>query len=155
VMEHFPDVLGRAASDRFADRIEQHFAEYGFGLWALQRRDSGEFIGFTGLAWQRFPAAFTPAVEIGWRLQRRAWGRGLATEAARAAAHHGFEVIGLRDIVSMTARRNIRSQAVMRRLGMHTDPADDFEHPAVPPGHPLAAHVLYRLSAAQWRDGTA
>jgi RimJ/RimL family protein N-acetyltransferase len=94
--------------------------------------------------WQTFRAPFTPAVEIGWRLSRDAWGNGYATEAARAALDFGFGS-GLEEIVSMTSTTNLRSQAVMQRLGMHRDPADDFDHPNVPVGSPLRRHVLYRL----------
>ncbi|GAA2382654.1 GNAT family N-acetyltransferase [Nonomuraea africana] len=145
VMEHFPATLSRAESDALVDRIERGFDEHGYGLWALEVRSTGAFIGFTGLALQTFEAAFTPAVEVGWRLARPAWGHGYAIEAARAAVGHGFGAAGLGEIVSMTAMTNVRSQAVMRRLGMTRDPADDFDHPRVPAGSPLRRHVLYRL----------
>lgn len=145
VMRHFPAPLNRAESDAMVDRIEQRFDELGYGLWALEVRGTGEFIGFTGLAPQTFQAPFTPAVEVGWRLAKSAWGHGYATEAARQALEFGFTEAGLEEIVSITAVTNVRSQAVMRRLGMTRDPADDFEHPNVPPGHPLRPHVLYRL----------
>ena len=146
VMEHFLAPLDRAASDALVDRIEAGFESDGFGLWALERIDTGEFIGFTGLSIVRFEAHFTPAVEVGWRLSRQAWGHGFATEAGRQALRVGFEQFGVPQIVSFTASRNAASRAVMRRLGMTHDPADDFEHPALPPGHPLREHVLYRLS---------
>lgn len=146
VMAHFPAILDRGASDAFVDRIEAGFQADGFGLWALERLDTGEFIGFTGLSVARFQARFTPAVEVGWRLSRQAWGQGFATEAGRRALKAGFERFGLAEIVSFTARGNAASRAVMRRLGMTSDPAEDFEHPALPPGHPLRSHVLYRLS---------
>ncbi|NUR82860.1 MAG: GNAT family N-acetyltransferase [Nonomuraea sp.] len=146
VMEHFPNVMTREESDALVDRIEQRFDELGYGLWALEVRESGEFIGFTGLALQTFEAPFTPAVEVGWRLATSAWGHGYATEAARRALEYGVGM-GIHDYVSMTAATNVRSQAVMRRLGMTRDPADDFDHPALPDGHPLRPHVLYRLKA--------
>ena len=113
-------------------------------------RGTRRFIGFTGLLHQTFEAPFTPASEIGYRLARHAWGRGYATEAATEAVRHGFEDAGLGDIVSMTAVRNVRSRAVMRKLGMTHDAADDFDHPKVPDGHDLKRHVLYRLSADRW-----
>ena len=153
VMAHFPSTLDRAASDAFVDRIEAGFQAHGFGLWALERLDTGEFIGFTGLSVPRFEAHFTPAVEIGWRLSRPAWGQGFATEAARQALTVGFEQYRLAEIVSFTAPVNTASQAVMRRLGMSRDPAEDFEHPAVPAGHRLRRHVLYRLHRDRWRAG--
>ncbi|MGI8612949.1 MAG: GNAT family N-acetyltransferase [Nocardioidaceae bacterium] len=146
VMEFFPALLSRAESDAMVDRIEAGFAETGFGLWALERRDSARFIGFTGLAPVRHAIACQGQIEVGWRLAREAWGHGLATEAARAALAYGFDVAGLGEVMSMTAAVNTRSRAVMERLGMRRDPADDFEHPVVPPG-PLRHHVVYRLPA--------
>ena len=112
---------------------------------------SGTFIGFVGLAEPRFEAPFTPCVEIGWRLRRDAWGHGYATEAAEAVLAHGFETLRLPEIVSFTTVANEPSRAVMRRLGMHHDPAEDFDHPSVPEGHPVRRHVLYRLTAEEWR----
>lgn len=151
VMAYFPAPLSREDSDVFVERIEAGFDQHGFGLWALELRATGVFIGFTGLAVPGFEAAFTPAVEIGWRLQRPAWGKGYATEAARAALQVAFDEIGLPEVVSFTSTGNERSQAVMHRLGMTHDPADDFDHPRVPPGSPLRRHVLCRLAANRWR----
>lgn len=151
VMEHFPAPLTREQSDAMVDRIESAFDEHGYGLWALEVRATGEFVGFTGLAWQTFEARFTPALEVGWRLARSAWGRGYASEAARAAIGYGLGPAGQDEIVSMTAVANLRSRAVMERLGMTRDPADDFDHPWVPAGSPIRPHVLYRLSRDAWR----
>lgn len=149
VMEHFVAPLDRAASDAFVERIESAFDRDGYGLWALERRDTGQFIGFTGLNPVTFPAAFAPAVEIGWRLARDAWGAGYASEAARAALSYGFDVAGLDEIVSFTAVSNQRSQQVMRRIGMTHDLAGDFEHPNVPEGHRVRPHVLYRIRRSE------
>jgi ribosomal-protein-alanine N-acetyltransferase len=146
VMRYFPAPLDRRASDAFADRIEAAFAERGYGLWAVEVVATGEFIGFTGLAWQTFEAHFTPAVEVGWRLARSAWGHGYASEAARAALEFGFGTAGLDEIVSMTTETNLRSRAVMERIGMTRRPEDDFEHRSLPEGHPLRPHVLYRIA---------
>jgi len=146
VMEHFPSTLSREQSDAMVDRLEELFKVQGFGLWALEVKETGEFIGFAGLNRVPFQAHFTPAVEIGWRLARSAWGHGYASEAARAAVAYGFEVAGLDEIVSFTATTNVRSQAVMRRLGMTYDPADDFDHPRVDDDR-LRRHVLFRLAA--------
>jgi RimJ/RimL family protein N-acetyltransferase len=151
VMEHFPAPLTRGESDALAGRIVAGLAEHGFGLWAVEVAGTGEFIGFTGLALQTFQARFTPAVEVGWRLRRSAWGHGYATEAATASLDHAFGPAGLDQVVSMTATANLRSQAVMRRLGMTRDPADDFDHPRIDEGSPLRRHVLFRLDAAAWR----
>ncbi len=145
VMEHFPNTLTRQESDALVVRIEAQLDTLGYGLWALEVRDTGEFIGFTGLAVQTFPAHFTPAVEVGWRLNRSSWAHGYATEAALAALDYGFDIADLGEIVSMTATTNIRSQRVMQRIGMTRDPADDFDHPNVPDGHRLKPHVLYRI----------
>ena len=145
VMRYFRGPLDRAASDAFIDRIESSFDELGYGLWAVELRSSGEFIGFTGLARQTFAAHFTPAVEVGWRLARSAWGHGYASEAARRAIANGFDDFGLAEIVSFTYVNNVRSRAVMERIGMTRDPADDFEHPRLPADSRLRPHVLYRL----------
>jgi RimJ/RimL family protein N-acetyltransferase len=147
VMRYFPAPLTADQSDALIDRIERGLERDGWGLWALELRKIGSFIGFTGLARATFEAQFTPAVEIGWRLAREAWGHGYATEAARAAARFGFQELGLEELVSFTAVGNARSRTVMHRLHMTHDPAEDFEHPTVPEGHPARRHVLYRLAA--------
>jgi RimJ/RimL family protein N-acetyltransferase len=146
VMEHFPAAMTREESDAFVDRIGAQLAEWGFGLWALEVRDTGRFIGFTGLSRPSFEAHFTPAVEVGWRLSKDAWGNGYATEAARAALAYGFGPAGLDEIVSFTATTNLPSQRVMQRIGMTHDESDDFDHPRVPAGHRLQRHVLYRIT---------
>ena len=141
VMEYFPAALTRDASDAMATRARTLLAENGWGLWALEV--DGRFAGFTGLA----RPAWNPALgEVGWRLPRWAWGHGYATEAAREALAVGFDGLGLTEIVSFTAAGNERSQAVMRRLGMTRDPADDFDYPTIAEGHPLRRSVLYRIS---------
>jgi RimJ/RimL family protein N-acetyltransferase len=145
VMEHFPAVLSRTQSDDLIEAIEAGFEVRGFGLWALETRGGGEFIGFTGLSVPAFEAHFMPAVEVGWRLARSAWGKGYATEAARAALAFGFDEVGLEEVVSFTVPGNRRSRAVIERLGMSHDPAGDFDHPGLPAGHPQRHHVLYRL----------
>ncbi len=153
-MRYLPTPLARGQSDRMIENIEAGFERHGYGLWALELRDSGEFIGFTGLMPVAFRAHFTPAVEIGWRLARSAWGHGYATEAARAALEFGFGVAGLEQIVAMTSVENARSRAVMERIAMNRDPADDFEHPLLEPGARLRPHVLYRAFGAGWLAGS-
>jgi RimJ/RimL family protein N-acetyltransferase len=149
VMAHFPALLSHRESDALADRIEAHFERDGWGLWAMEDRASGAFLGFTGLARPVFDAPFLPAIEIGWRLARPFWGKGYASEAARASTAFAFDALGLDEIVSMAVAANARSIAVMERLGMHRDPAEDFDHPLVAEPH-LRRHVLYRLTAADW-----
>jgi ribosomal-protein-alanine N-acetyltransferase len=145
VMRHFRSTIDRSASDLFAERIEAEFQEHGLGLWAVEVVGGAPFAGFVGLHHAVFPAHFTPAVEIGWRLARPHWGRGYATEGARAALADGFDRLGLAEVVSLTVPANTRSRAVMERLGMTRDQTDDFDHPSLPEGHPLRRHVLYRL----------
>lgn len=145
VMEFMPHSLSRDESDQFFDRIQAHFARHGFGLYAAEHRATGEFMGFIGLQVPGFDAPFMPAVEIGWRLGAKWWGQGFATEGGREVAGHAFEVIGLEGLISFTASINLRSRRVMEKLGMRHDPAEDFDHPKLPPGHRLRPHVLYRL----------
>jgi ribosomal-protein-alanine N-acetyltransferase len=147
VMEFFPATLSRAESDALVDRIEAHFDEHGFGAWAIEVPGVAPFVGFTGLSVPRFEAPFMPCVEVGWRLAVAHWGKGYATEAARLALDYGFETLRLAEIVAFTVPANLRSRAVMERIGMRRDPADDFDHPALAAGHPRRRHVLYRLKA--------
>jgi len=145
VMEHFQKPLNREESDEFVERIEAEFDECGFGLWAVEVPGRASFIGYVGLHRVPFNAAFTPAVEVGWRVAREQWGHGFVTEAARVSVRYGLDHVGLDEIVSFTTRGNVRSWKVMERLGMVRDPDSDFEHPNVPVGHRLRPHVFYRF----------
>jgi RimJ/RimL family protein N-acetyltransferase len=145
VMEQFPSVLTRLESDGLVDRIVERWRDTGYGLWAVERTEDRAFLGFTGLAEPEPSAGMPRFVEVGWRLAVDAWGRGYATEAARAAVGWGFDVLGLEEIASWTTVGNARSRGVMERIGMTHDPADDFDHPRLPVGHSLRRHVLYRL----------
>ena len=155
VMEHFPAPLRREESDDLVDRIEAGFETRGWGLWAVEVRDTARFVGFVGLNPATFDAPFTPAVEAGWRIAREHWGRGYATEGARAAMAFGFDELGLDELVSFTSHGNTRSRRVMERLGMRHDPDDDFDNSNVPADNPLRPHVLYRLDRERWRRLTA
>lgn len=155
VVEFLLMPLTREESDAMIDRIEAHFEAQGFGLWAVEVRESARFIGFVGLWPPSFEAHFTPTVEIGWRLAREGWGHGYASEAAREALRFGFEQLELPEIVSFTVPANERSWRVMQRIGLVHDPADDFDHPKIEPGHPLRRHVLYRLSRKSWLAANA
>src|SRR6267154_6298411 len=137
VMEFFRSSLSRVQSDAMVDGIEKDFSERDFGLWAIEVPGVAPFIGFAGLSVARFSAPFTPCVEVGWRLAFEHWGHGYATEAARLALGYGFGTLALSDVVSFTSATNHRSQAVMERLGMRRDPAEDFDYPSFPEGHPL------------------
>jgi RimJ/RimL family protein N-acetyltransferase len=145
VMRYFPAPLTRAESDAMVDAITENFAARGWGLWAVEVVDDARFAGFVGLNVPGFEAAFTPCVEVGWRLAKEQWGKGYAAEAARAAVQFGFDGLDLDEILSWTATANLPSQAVMERIGMTHDPAGDFDHPRLPEGHWLRRHVLYRL----------
>lgn len=146
VMEYLPALLAREESDRLADRIEAHFAQHDFGLWAIEIPGVASFAGCVGLSIPGFDAPFTPCVEIGWRLARPYWSRGYATEGARSVLGLGFQSLALSEIVSFTTSGNMRSRRVMERIGMTHDPGDDFDHPTLPPTHPLRRHVLYRIA---------
>ena len=150
VMEFMPALLAPDESDALIARIEQHFEQHGFGPFAVELLAGGAFLGYIGLYVPTFDAPFTPAVEIAWRLGADSWGRGLATEGARAVARHAFEGLGLGSLVSFTTTGNLRSRRVMEKLGMSHNLADDFDHPRLPAGHPLRRHVLYRLDRAAW-----
>ena len=149
VMEHFPALLSPTESDILVDRITAHWEAQGFGLWVVEITVTGEFAGFVGLSQVNFRAHFTPAVEVGWRLARRFWHQGYATEAAQAALTRGFHDLELTEIVSFTTESNLRSRRVMERLGMHQNERDDFRHPNLPADHPLSPHVLYRLTRSE------
>jgi ribosomal-protein-alanine N-acetyltransferase len=155
VMQFFASRLSRVESDAMVDRIEEHFAKCGFGLWAVEVPGVAPFVGFAGLTVLTAPpfrARCTPCVEVGWRLAFEHWGRGYATEAAGLALGYAFGTLALSEVVSFTSVINLRSRAVMERLGMRRDPADDFDHPRLPENHPLRRHVLYRLGSNSYLD---
>ena len=154
VQEHFPSVLDRAEAERAARRIDAHFDEHGYGLFAVEVRGGPPFVGYVGLQHVPFDAPFTPAIEIGWRLARSAWGHGYASEAARAALAFAFDEAGLDDVVSFTVPANRRSRAVMERIGLVRDTDGDFDHPNLAVGHPLRRHVLYRGRRADAPGGS-
>jgi RimJ/RimL family protein N-acetyltransferase len=148
VMRYEPGTLTRKESDARANQIEQVLQKLGgLGMFAIERPTTGEVLGFIVVIAVTFDADFAPATEIGWRLIPSAWGHGFATEAARAIAGSAFEALPLSELVAFTTAANAPSRAVMRRLGMSHDPAEDFDHPLIPPLSPLRRHVLYRLTA--------
>jgi RimJ/RimL family protein N-acetyltransferase len=144
VMEFFPTLLDRQQSDSLAMKIQQRINDQGWGMWAVEIPGEASFIGFTGLNKLSNDLPFAPGVEIGWRLSRDFWGKGYASEAALAALEIGFLQMKLREIVAFTAEHNLRSRAVMSRIGLGYA-GEKFEHPGVPPGHSLRTHVLYRI----------
>jgi len=158
-MEHFPSTLDRAQSDAMVEMLRNRWRAHGLSWWAVEERASGEFLGAVGLLQVTVVAPFNdpeaPSVEVGWRLLPSSWGRGYATEAAAAAIEWGIGERGLGEIVSFTVPANQRSRRVMEKLGMTHDPAGDFDHPSLDPVNALRRHVLYRLSADDWRSRRA
>jgi RimJ/RimL family protein N-acetyltransferase len=151
VMEFFPEPLSRKESDHVIARIQAHQEKYGFCFFAAEVIGNAAFIGFVGIQHVPFKARFTPAVEIGWRLARRYWNRGLATEAAQAVLNYSFQTLKLEEVVSYAVSGNLRSRRVMEKINMRHDHAGDFDHPLLPVGHSLRRHVLYRLRRSEWR----
>ncbi|WP_404335199.1 GNAT family N-acetyltransferase [Planococcus rifietoensis] len=143
VMEFFPKTLSRAESDALVDRIEVHFDEKGYGLWAVERKENGAFIGFIGLLDVNFDIGIEDATEIGWRLDQKFWKKGYATEGAKACLAYAFDELGKKEIYSFTSTVNTPSEIVMKRIGM--EKVGEFEHPRVPEGSPLRKHVLYKI----------
>jgi 3-dehydroquinate dehydratase/shikimate dehydrogenase len=152
VMEYFPKLKSRQESDQTALKMQAHIDKDGWGFWAASLNQTDQFIGFIGIEHVDFTAHFTPAVEIGWRLAFEYWGKGYATEGAKASLKYGFETLNLQEIVSFTAMQNMRSRRVMEKLGMHHDSKDDFDHPKLSENHPLRRHVLYRLKKEEWKN---
>lgn len=154
VMRYFPSVLSEDQTRAAVAWWQEHLARHGWSNWAVELKATGEFIGFVGLWMSRHAMPFGNRVEIGWRLARRHWSQGYASEGAREALRFGFNDVGLTEIVSLTAMANSRSRAVMERIGME-DARADFDHPAVPIGNELRRHCLYRITQAKWKDHQA
>lgn len=151
VMEFMPNLLSVEETSNWVKRIKQDFIEYGYGYWAVTIKSTKEFIGYTGLNFLDYEAHFTPVVEISWRIASKHWGKGYATEAAKAVLKIGFEKYGLKEIVSLTVPANKRSIRVMEKTGMKRDLEGDFHHPKLPADHPLSLHVLYRVKLEEWK----
>ncbi|MBX9770450.1 MAG: GNAT family N-acetyltransferase [Candidatus Obscuribacterales bacterium] len=150
VRRYYPNVLSASETKTLVVRIKAHFEKENFGLWSVELKSTGEFIGYTGLQKPTIEAHFMPCVEIGWTIAKKHWGNGYAPEAAAKALEDGFTRIGLDEIVSFTTVSNDKSIRVMEKLGMTRNPKDDYSHPLLPQGHPLKPHVLFRLSKSEW-----
>ena len=155
VRRYFPSVLTRAESDANAALLRSFFEGRRFGPWAVEVPGETPFAGFVGIWPTAFETPFTPCIEIGWRLAREHWGKGYATEGAKAALAFGFEEAGLAEIVALVAPGNRASRAVMDRIGLVEDPDGAFDHPRLAEGHPLRRHLLYRLGRERWRAARA
>lgn len=149
VMQFYPNVLSTEQSNTMAQKMEALIRERGWGFWAVEKCDDRQFIGFVGLHIPNYDLPVTPCVEIGWRLAKKYWGRGYATEAARASLDVAFEKLNLTEVYSFASVGNKKSQAVMQRIGM-TNTMNNFEHPMMPEGHPLREHVLYKIDRQTW-----
>lgn len=153
VMQYLLGPVTRQHSDAQIERFHQHACAHGFGRWAVEVRGGTRFIGTVGLSFVPYAAHFGPCVELTWRLAHPHWGHGFASEAAGAAMAYGFERLGLPEIVAATVPANVRSRAVMERIGMAYDADDDFAHPLLATDHPLSQHLLYRMSREMWLHG--
>lgn len=153
VMAHLLPFASPEAVDAWIDRQQAHLRTHGFCFWAVESKADGAFLGAAGLLRVGYEAHFTPAVEVGWRLDRRVWGQGYAPEAAACAIRFGFEHVELPEIVANTVPANRNSRRVMEKLGMSHTAADDFDHPLVPIEHPLRRQLLYRLPRDGWPGG--
>ncbi|MCE2983731.1 MAG: GNAT family N-acetyltransferase [Parachlamydia sp.] len=149
VMEYFPSVLSQKESNDLAKRISIQLEEQGWGLWAVSVPEVANFIGFIGLARPSFDAYFTPAVEVGWRLDFNYWGKGYATEGAKAVLAFGFDTLNLEEIVSFTVMQNERSRRIMEKIGMYHVSKDDFDHSTL-----SEDHGLYHINQQEWRHQT-
>ena len=145
VCEFLPNVLSQGETLTSVIKIQSHFKKHAFGLFAVELISTKTFIGFVGLKYFSFDSHFTPSVELAWRLSWENWGQGLATEAAQKVTQYGFEMLGLPEILAITAKNNQRSRRVMEKLGMFTNEDENFLHPQLEYSHPLAEHVLYRF----------
>ena len=148
VMAHFPKLLTKEESDPMVRRLQSLIAERGWGLWAVEIPRQRKFVGCVGLHIPKDSLPFSPCVEIGWRLAKAYWGMGYATEAAKASLRYAFTHLDLDEVVSFTTVGNIRSRAVMKKIGMLY--VEHFAHPDLAAADPLCAHVLFKISRAQW-----
>ena len=148
VMQYFPSVQTAEETLAQIERFRAFINEKGYGFFAVERKDTSEFIGFTGLAQPRFESFFTPCVEIGWRLAKTHWGQGFAQEAARACLDLGFDKLNLNEIYSFTSILNLPSINVMKKIGMKE--AGQFEHPNLKEGDRLKTHTLYKIEKKDW-----
>lgn len=149
VMRYFPHLQDRAYSQGIIERAKRQQADYGYSLYVVVIKATGEPIGFVGLLNTDFDAHFTPAIEIGWRIKSSQWRQGYAFEAASTVLRYAFTTLEMETLLSFTAAINIPSRALMEKLGMVRDPSEDFYFPRLPDGHPLGPHVLYRISAPE------
>lgn len=151
VMEFFADVLDTKESNELAKEIIKRINENGWGFWAVELLSDNSFIGFVGLNKPSYDVPVDLCIEIGWRLAKKYWGHGYATEAAKASLEFAFNELKLDKVYSFASVGNKRSCAVMERLNM-VDTNTPFQHPMIPEGSPLREHVLYKIDKQRWQD---
>ena len=147
VMRYFPALQPRDISDASFDKRVAHNDKHGFCFWAAELIENHEFIGFVGLEYVHEDIPYAGSIEIGWRLAKKYWGRGLAPEGARACLAYAFSALQVPHVVSFTTENNVASRRVMEKIGMVYEPQHDFDHPEVPDGSSLKRHVLYRIQS--------
>lgn len=152
VMEYFPQRLSEEQTKNLIDFIETSFDKHDMGLWAVEVKGTGDFVGFVGLWKPTFESKFTPCVEVGWRLLYEHWGNGYAPEAGLASLADGFDRLGLSQIVSFTSIHNKKSIRVMEKLGLSFQ--EEFDHPSIADGHILKRHVIYTISKTEWENNS-
>jgi RimJ/RimL family protein N-acetyltransferase len=152
VMEYFPSLQDLSGTKKLIDKINTHFSECGYSLYAVQTKDTDTFIGFIGLLTANFKASFTPATEIGWRLSSKHWNKGYATEGAKSVLDYAFNSLNIPEIISFTSIENTKSTRVMEKIGLKHNPSDDFDNPNLPSDSPLLRHVLYRLKKIEYHS---
>ena len=148
VMRYFPNKRTAAQTKEFYEIISKEFSEYGYGLYAVEEKCSGDFIGFVGFHHANMEVDFCPCIEIGWRLDKQYWGKGYATEGAKACLKHGYETLGFDKVYSFTANQNTPSQRVMQKIGMRFE--QNFEHPDIAENHPLRPHICYSIDKSEY-----
>lgn len=142
VMKYFPSILSKSETIQRYESMQAHFEKNGFGLYLIENM-KGEFLGYTGCMIADFESAFTPCIEIGWRFKKEYWGKGYATEAAKACLQYGFTELSFSTVHAFTSIHNHPSEAVMKRIGMQKK--GEFDHPKIPASHHLCRHVRYQI----------
>ena len=150
VMRYFPNTLTESECHDFMSKMSSLIEEQGWGFWAAETKANKELIGFVGLNSPQTQLPFSPCVEIGWRLHKKYWGFGYATEAGKKSLEFGFAHLNLNEIVAFTTETNLNSRNVMARLGMKNT-HENFSFPDLPVEHPLSEHVLYKVTKSEWQ----
>lgn len=144
VMEYFPKPLSTEESNRFIENITQMIRDFGYGLYAVDRLDNSEFIGYIGFWHLDLEGYANPSIEIGWRLHKNHWNQGFATEGALKCLDYGFKHLKFKQLYSLTSKTNLKSERIMQKIGMHK--IDEFDHPEIKIESSLKRHILYTIN---------